>query len=244
MGEAIFGYDLIKEGDRVLIALSGGEDSLVLLHFLSQWRYYYHKKIKLFAIHLDLSFPKNEEEYLEKVKRLKVFCEEREADFIFDKITVGKLVIEAHEKGKTSPCFICSWNRRKYLFKLAQSLNIQKISFGHHKDDVITTFFMNLFYNGELSTILPKQEMFRGELYLIRPLYFVEKEIISRFVAKEKWQVLENPCPFSGKTKRNFWYDFLKKQIFALNPILKKNAFSAIFNPRLEYLPKPPKKGK
>lgn len=243
MGKAIFGYHLLEEGDRVLIALSGGEDSLLLVHFLSQWHYYYNKNLYLYALHLDMGFPKDEEDYTQKVNYLKRFCEQREIKFLYDRISAGSLAIEAYDTGKAAPCFVCSWHRRKYFFNLAKDLNIQKIAFGHHKDDVITTFFMNIFYNGEISTILPKQEMFKGTLYIIRPLYFVEKAMISRYIVKEKWQILENPCPFSKETKRSFWNNFLKEYIFSQNPIIKKNIFSAIFNPRLEYLPQKPKKG-
>jgi len=244
IGKAVFGYDLLEEGDRVLIALSGGMDSLVLTHFLSEWRYLYHKKLELYAVHLDMGFPKNETEYLEKVENLKRFCEERGINFIFDRIDAGLMALEVFDKGSASPCFVCSWHRRKYFFKLAEKLEIKKIALGHNKDDVITTFFMNMFYCGELSTILPKQEMFKGNLYIIRPLYFVDKDMIARFVSQKNWAVLENPCPFSGETKRKEVETLLNEHIFQKNPVLKKNVFSAIFKPNLEYLPKPPKKGK
>ncbi|MFN3406649.1 MAG: ATP-binding protein [Caldimicrobium sp.] len=244
IGKAIFGYNLLDEGDRILIALSGGEDSLLLTHFLSEWRYYYNKKLLLYAIHLDMGFPKEEGEYLRKINYLKTFCEEREVNFIFEKTEIANIVLEAFDTGSSAPCFICSWNRRKIFFNLAKDLDIKKIAFGHHKDDVISTFFMNMFYNGELSTMLPKQEMFKGALFLIRPLYFVEKDMISRFIMKENWQILENPCPFSRDTKRSFWNNFLKEHFFSKNPVLKRNVFSAIFNPRLEYLPKKPGKEK
>lgn len=244
IGKAIFGYDLISEGDSLLIALSGGEDSLVLTHFLAEWRHYYKTNLNLYALHLDMGFPKDEARYEEGVRYLKSFCEERGVTFFFDKISAGELALEAHEKGSANPCFVCSWNRRKYLFNLADKLKTRKIVFGHHQDDVITTFFMNMFYCGELSTLLPKQEMFKGNLYLIRPLYFIEKDMIKRFVTMREWQVLENPCPFSGETKRSFWGRFLKENIFEREPIIKKNLFSALFNPRLDYLPKRPKKGK
>lgn len=234
----------MEEGNRVLIALSGGEDSLVLLHFLSEWRYYYNQKLDLYAIHLDLGFPKEESLYQEGVEYLKSFTLERGIEFLFEKIDIGPMVLEASDSGKASPCFICSWHRRKALFKLAERLEIHKIAFGHHQDDVITTFFLNMFYCGELSTILPKQEMFSGSLYLIRPLYFVEKDIISRFVKKMNFKILENPCPFAGETKRAFWSNFLKEKIFSLDPIIKKNLFSALFNPRLDYLPPQPKRYK
>ncbi len=242
IGKAIFGYALVDEGDKVLIALSGGEDSLVLAHFLSEWRHLYNKNLSLYAIHLDMGFIKDEKVYKEGVNYLENFCKEREILFIFDKIHAGEMAIEAAEKGTASPCFVCSWHRRKYFFQLAQKLGIKKIAFGHHKDDVIVTFFINMFYCGELSTILPKQEMFKGNLYLIRPLYFVEKDMISRFVKQKEWKILENPCPFSQETKRAYWNQFLKNHIFSKEPLIKRNIFSAIFNPRLDYLPSPPRR--
>ncbi len=239
IGKAIFGYNLLEEGDRILVALSGGEDSLLLLHFLSEWQYLYHQRIEILAVHLDMGFPKNEEIYGKGVSFLENFCKERKIKFHWAKLLIGEIVLEAFDKGTASPCFLCSWNRRKYLFNLAKELNFRKIALGHHKDDVITTFFMNLLYCGELSTILPKQEMFQGTLYIIRPLYFLEKELISRFIAKNKWSVLENPCPFSGETKRTYLKRLLEESFFSKDPVLKKNVFSAIFNPRLDYLPKP-----
>lgn len=244
IGKAIFGYDLLEEGDGVLIALSGGEDSLLLTHFLSEWRHLYHQRLTLYALHLDMGFPKKEEEYEEGVRYLETFCKEREISFIFDKIKAGEMALEAYEKGTASPCFVCSWHRRKYFFNLAEKLGLKKIAFGHHKDDVIVTFFINMFYCGELSTLLPKQEMFKGALYLIRPLYFVEKSMISRFVTQRGWKVLKNPCPFSAETKRTYWENFLREKVFSQEPLLKVNVFSAIFKPRLDYLPSPPKKGK
>lgn len=244
IGKAVFGYELLKEGDRVLVTLSGGEDSLVMTHYLGEWRHLYNQRLEIFAVHLDMGFPKDEEEYRKKVEYLKHFCEERDLHFLFDRISAGNLALDAFDQGTASPCFVCSWNRRKYFFNLAERLGVQKIAFGHHQDDVITTFFMNIFYCGEISTLLPKQEMFRGTLYLIRPLYFVEKDMISRLVAKMGWHVLENPCPFSGDTKRAFWNKFLKEKVFSLDPVIKRNLFSAIFNPRLDYLPAPPKRGK
>lgn len=227
-----------------MIALSGGEDSLVLTHFLAEWRHYYKTNITLHALHLDMGFLKDEKDYKEGVEYLREFCLERKVKFIFDKIDAGKLAIQAHETGEAAPCFVCSWNRRKYLFNLADRLGIPKIVLGHQQDDVITTFFMNIFYCGEISTILPKQSMFRDTLYIIRPLYFVPKDMISRFVKIQGWRVLANPCPFSQQTKRAFWNEFLKEKIFSLDPMIKRNLFSAILNPRPEYLPPKPKRGK
>jgi tRNA 2-thiocytidine biosynthesis protein TtcA len=242
VGKGIFGYELLKDGDHVLVALSGGEDSLVLTHFLSFWKDKVRIRAKLTAIHLDMGFPKEEDKYLNGISFLRAFCEERGIEFIFEKTNYGLQAITAFDEGKVNPCFVCSWHRRKHLFRMAERLEANKIAFGHHRDDVLTTFFMNLFFHGELSALVPSQEMFKGKLYIIRPLYFVDKQLISSFVAEKGWQVLENPCPFSKETMRYVVNELLQQKVYPLNPKVKNSIFKALFNPRLDYLPKPPKK--
>lgn len=238
IGKAIFGYEMLKPEDTIIVALSGGEDSLVLLYFLSEWRNKLKANYRLIGVHLDMNFPKDEEKYEKGILWLKDFCYSLEVEFLFEKTDCGRQALEAYEQKNTSPCFVCSWHRRKRLFKLSEKLQANKIAFGHHLDDVITTFFINMFYNGELSTLLPVQEMFKGRLILIRPLILVEKDLISRFVKNKGWQVLENPCPFKKATKRNFVEIFLKENVFPLGPKIKKNIAHAMFNPKWEYLPK------
>ena len=242
IGRAVFGYDMLKEGDYIIAALSGGEDSLVLAYFLSEWRKKMRINYKILGVHLDMNFPRDEERYQKGVEWLKDFCESLEIEFYYERTNCGKQALEVYEKNITSPCFVCSWHRRKYLFKLAEKTGANKIAFGHHQDDMLITFFINMFYHGELSTILPVQEMFKGKLYLIRPLIFVEKDLISRFVKRQQWQILENPCPFSQQTKRKFIENFLREHIYPLGNKVKKSIINAIFNPKLEYLPSKPKK--
>ncbi len=242
IGRAVFGYDMLKEGDYIIAALSGGEDSLVLAYFLSEWRQKMRINYKILGVHLDMNFPRDEERYQKGVEWLKDFCESLEIEFYYERTNCGKQALEVYEKNITSPCFVCSWHRRKYLFKLAEKTGANKIAFGHHQDDMLVTFFINMFYHGELSTILPVQEMFKGKLYLIRPLIFVEKDLISRFVKRQQWQILENPCPFSQQTKRKFIENFLREHIYPLGNKVKKSIINAIFNPKLEYLPSKPKK--
>ncbi|RKX57574.1 MAG: tRNA 2-thiocytidine biosynthesis protein TtcA [Thermodesulfobacteriota bacterium] len=237
IGRAIWKYEMLKDGDNIIIALSGGEDSLVLTYFLAEWRRKIRINYKLLAVHLDMGFPKDEEEYKNGVEWLQKFCKDLEVDFYFDKTDFGLQAMEVDKKKTANPCFVCSWHRRKYLFRLAEKISANKIAFGHHLDDVIITFFLNMFYNGELSAILPVQEMFKGKLYLIRPLILLEKNLISRFAERNNWKVLKNYCPFSEKTKRKFMENFLKEKIFSLDPRIKKNIARAIFNPRFEYLP-------
>ncbi|NPA39448.1 MAG: tRNA 2-thiocytidine biosynthesis protein TtcA [Thermodesulfobacteria bacterium] len=240
VGKAIFGYNMLSAGDRIIVAISGGEDSLVLAYFLSEWKRMLRVEYELIGVHLDMGFPRDEEEYAEGIKWLESFCKELGIRFLYQKTDCGKQAMEVEEKGITSPCFVCSWHRRKHLFRLAEEFNANKIAFGHHQDDLLVTFFINMFYHGELSTILPVQEMFKGKLYLIRPLVFVEKEMIAKFVRQQGWRVLKNPCPYSSKTKRKSIEEFLKECIYPLGKRVKKSIFNAMFNPKIDYLPKKP----
>ena len=237
IGRALFRYEMLKNEDFVIVALSGGEDSLAMIYFMSNWKKKMRISCKLLGVHLDMGFPKDEKEYEKEVNWLKNFCNSLEVDFYFDKTDCGIQAIQAYEKDITAPCFVCSWHRRKYLFKLAQKEGANKIALGHNLDDLIVTFFMNMFYHGELSSILPVQEMFKGKVYIIRPLIFVEKALISRFVEKNSWKVIKNPCPFAKESKRKFIEEFLETKVYSLSPKIKRNIATAIFNPKLEYLP-------
>ncbi len=237
IGKVTFGYDMLKNEDKILVAVSGGEDSLVLLYFLNEWRRLFNLKYKLFAVHLDMNFPRNEEAYQQELKWLKNFVETMGIPFIYEKTDCGTQAIEVAEKGITNPCFVCSWHRRKRLFKLAEKEKANKIALGHHMDDMIVTLFLNMFYHGEISTILPVQELFKGKLYLIRPMVLIEKGMIKRFVAQKGWKIMGKHCPFSDKTRRKFMEDFLEKNVYSLGEKVKKSILNAIFNVKIEYMP-------
>ncbi len=228
---------MLAPGDRILIALSGGADSLVLTYFLAEWRKKVRFEYQLAAVHLDMNFPRGPE-YEEGVERLARFCETLEVPFHLISTDCGPQALEAADRGKPSPCFVCSWHRRKHLFKMAGKERYNKIAFGHHRDDLVVTFFLNMCFHGELSTILPVQEMFKGEIYLIRPLILVEKEALKAFVRQKGFPLLENPCPFSGETRRVFMERWLEEHLYTINPKVRGSVFRAIFNWRPEYLPR------
>ena len=238
IGRAIHRYQLLEEGDRVLLALSGGEDSLVLLRFLAEWRRKTPFPWELFAVHLDMGF-ETEPGHEERLKALEEYAQSLEVPFRLEFTDYGKMALEAQEEKKVSPCFVCSWYRRKHLFRLAGKEGYNKIAFGHHKDDVLVTLFLNMCYHGEISTILPRQEMFKGKIYLIRPLFFVEKSLISAFAKKERLPVFKNPCPISAETRRAKMERFLEEKLYPENPKFKGNIFHAVFNCKPDYLPKP-----
>ncbi|MDD5439847.1 MAG: tRNA 2-thiocytidine biosynthesis TtcA family protein, partial [Candidatus Omnitrophica bacterium] len=162
MGEAIRDYALIQEGDRIAVAVSGGQDSLTMLKMLSTRTMMSALKYTLMAIHIETDFSC-------------AHCTHRQrlTDF-FDRWGVayefGKASVVQKAKGRPINCFWCAWNKRKEIFTIAERNGCNKIAFGHHKDDIIETVLLNLFFNGEVSTMNPRQEMFGGKITIIRPL--------------------------------------------------------------------------
>jgi len=237
IGRAIHKYEMLAPGDRIIIALSGGVDSLVLLSFLAEWRKKVPFDYDLLAVHLDMGLPRGKD-YEEGLQKLEGFCQRFEVPFRLLKTDCGLQALEAAEQDTASPCFVCSWHRRKHLFRLAGEEGFNKIAFGHHRDDLVVTFFLNMCFHGELSTILPVQEMFGGKLYLIRPLILVEKEALEAYVRKMGFPIVKNPCPFSGETRRVFMERWLEEHLYTINPKVRGSVFRAIFNARPEYLPR------
>ncbi len=154
IGQALHTYEMLAEGDRVMLAVSGGIDSLVLVRILQYWRTKAPINYQLLAVHLDMGFGSDEaEQVAERLKRLEV-------DYLIEKTDFGRRALAA-EDGR-SGCFYCARQRRSRLFALAEEKGCNKIAMGHHQEDIIETFFLNLLYGGNLSTMVPKQEFFGG----------------------------------------------------------------------------------
>ncbi|MCX5702986.1 MAG: tRNA 2-thiocytidine(32) synthetase TtcA, partial [Candidatus Omnitrophica bacterium] len=158
VGKAIMDYGMLADGDKIAVAVSGGKDSLTLLRVLNDRKKFVPVKYELLAIHIDLGYPRSCAKKLEKY---------------FKKIGVKYIIKKVDIIRKTKPeeisCFWCSWNRRKALFETANRLGFSKVALGHHKDDIIETILLNLFFQGEISAMSPKQELFGGKITLIRP---------------------------------------------------------------------------
>ena len=129
------------------------------------------------------------------------FFETHRFDYRIIKSDIGP---KAHSpENRENPCFLCSRLRRKIIFETAGELGCRKIAFGHHKDDLIETFFLNLFYGASISTMLPVQELFGGRIAVIRPLYMVDEDVISRYAGSMEWPKISLNCPTAGSSKRN-----------------------------------------
>ncbi|MEW5723840.1 MAG: ATP-binding protein [Thermodesulfobacteriota bacterium] len=227
-GRAVHQYDMIKEGDRVLVGLSGGKDSLVLLDFLAERRRRAPIWYDLVAAHLDMGY----EDPAEKAA-LRDYVERRGLRYHFEDTDYAPL---AHsELNRENPCFLCSRRRRQRLFELARDYGCNKVALGHNRDDLIETLLINILYAGEISTMLPVQEFFKGVLTVIRPLCMVPEDRIRRVAGEKDLPLVVNPCPSAGRSKRRE----VKEMIARLardNDKIKGNMFRALSNWRPDYL--------
>jgi tRNA 2-thiocytidine biosynthesis protein TtcA len=226
MGKAIHRYGLIQDGDRILVGVSGGKDSLTLLHLLHERKKRVPIDYELIPVHIDLGFGAGQQEGLRE------FFEARGLSYHFEQTQIGRL---AHSReNRENPCFLCSWERRKLTFQLAHRFKCNKIAFGHHKDDIIETLLINIFYSAHISTMLPIQTIFKGKMAIIRPLALIEEKKIARFAQETGLPFGPGGCPSSGKTKRNE----IKELIEALdrnNKRVKGNIFRSLSNINIEY---------
>ena len=194
MRKAITDYKMIKDGDKVAVGLSGGKDSLCLLKMLASLRRYSPEKFDLIAITVDLSFTGQTTDFT----ALKRLCDELDVPFYLVETQIGEIIFDIRKE--ENPCALCSKMRKGALYNKAVELGANKIALGHHRDDLLDTLMMSMFYEGRMSTFAPKSYLDRTGLTLIRPmLYIKEVDLIS--YAKEL-PVLKSECPANKQTKR------------------------------------------
>jgi tRNA 2-thiocytidine biosynthesis protein TtcA len=227
VGKALHRYDMIADGDRILVGLSGGKDSLTLMWMLNERRSRITINYELFAVHIDPGFEKSFS------KSLQSYCNEIGFPLRVERTDYG--VLAHSSRNRENPCFLCSRLRRKRLFEIADELGCSKLALGHNKDDIIETLFLNMCYAGEISTMLPSQTFFKDRFTLIRPLAFVDEDIIKRFVKEQRFPEFVNPCPSAGVSKRQEIKAMLKG-LYQTNKKIKGNLFRAMSNVKTEYL--------
>jgi len=224
VGKAIIDYSMLSDGDKICVAVSGGKDSLTLLRVLDDRRHFVPIKYELLAVHIDLGYPRPRGKTLEKYfKKIGV------------KYYIEKLDVLKKTNRKDINCFWCSWNRRKALFGVANRLGCTKVALGHHKDDIIETILMNLFFQGEISAMSPKQELFNGKIVLIRPLAYVEEYMIERFAREEGLPHETRVCPNSITSNRTKIADIIR-DLKRVCPDVKTNIFRSIKRIKKDYL--------
>jgi tRNA 2-thiocytidine biosynthesis protein TtcA len=227
MGKAIHRYGMIQDGDRILVGVSGGKDSLTLLSLLQERRKRVPIDYELIPVHIDLGFDSEQREIL------KNFFEARGLPYHIESTDIGRRA--NGPENRENPCFLCSWERRKCIFNLAHRFKCNKIAFGHHKDDIIQTLLLNIFYSAEISTMLPYQDLFKGKITLIRPLALVEEKKIERYAIEMGLPFGPCRCPSSGHTKRREVKDLIEA-LERKNRKVKGNIFRSLSNVKLDYM--------
>lgn len=218
--KAVEKYNLIEDGDKIAVGLSGGKDSLVLVKALSMFKKFGLYKFDLVAITID-NYSGNQD-----YSGLKKFCDEIDVPLYIEKTDIFDVVFNVRKE--KNPCSLCAKMRRGALNTSCQKLNCNKLALAHHLQDVTTTFFMSLLLEGRLSTMQPKSYMSKSKITLIRPLFLTdEKTIIS---ASKNFPILKNKCPADTDSKRKDIADFLKRMEKEFHDS-KKRIETALLNP-------------
>lgn len=230
VGKAISHYDLIRDDDRIMVAVSGGKDSLLLLWLLRERLRRIPIGYELTAVFVDPGFDPS------ACHRLEAFFIKEGFDYRIIRTDHG---LRAHSpENRENPCFLCSRLRRTTLFRMARDLNCRKIALGHNQDDLIETFFINICYGGQVAGMVPKQLFFGGEITVIRPLALVPAAKAERLCRRLELPVISNACPSAGINKRQEMRSLLET-LFEKNPKVRGNIFHAMSHVNLEYLPPP-----
>ncbi|RLD87142.1 MAG: tRNA 2-thiocytidine(32) synthetase TtcA [Bacteroidetes bacterium] len=225
--KAINQYNMIEGGDKVLAAVSGGKDSLVMLEALTAFKKFKTIRFEIEAIHIDVE----DVGYLADVTFLKEYAKKLSVSIYFKTIKAG-----LEMRGKKAPCFVCSWHRRKTLFEFAKSNGFNKLAMGHHLDDAVETLIINMAYHGHISSLPGKLKMFDGALHLIRPLILLTDKDTREFANIRNFTKLKQTCPFENITKRTTARKLIE-QLEAIHPKARFNLFNAMKNIDEEYLP-------
>lgn len=228
---AVRAYELLPPGTRVLVAASGGVDSMVLLHVLHHGLLDPPPLLSLHVAHVDPGFGG------EAARGLAAWCDGEGLPFELVESRHGPSAVA--ERGEHA-CFRCARTRRRLLFETARRLGCARVALGHNLDDMVETLWMNQIWSAELSTLLPRQSLFDGALELVRPLYLVEKRHLRRFAREHDLPVWENPCPVTTTSRRARVREILAA-LARGDRRLRKNLARAAMNVNAAHLPRPPK---
>lgn len=218
LNRAMRNYHLIDDGDYILIALSGGKDSLCLLDLLAMRQRIFMPRFKIEAVHVRME----NIAYETDTRYLEDFCRQRNVH-----LHVVNTSFDASTDKRKSPCFLCSWNRRKKIFNLAQELGCNKIALGHHMDDLIHTALMNECFQGRFDTMPVSLRMKKMPLTIIRPLCLCHEADIKAYSEQEGYRKQQKICPYE---KESFRTDIQRifQQMESLNPEARYSIWNAL----------------
>lgn len=216
--EGVKEFQLITPSDVILIGLSGGKDSLALLDMMGDMLRHSNRAFTLHALHVRMAGI----DYQTDTTYLRQQCE-RNGIAYHERL----VSFEADRNERRTPCFLCSWNRRKTLFEVAQELGCNKIALGHHQDDILHTALMNLSYAGTFSTMPCYLQMQKMPLAIIRPLCMVKESLLKQWATVAEYQPLVKLCPHERASKRTDIAQ-LFEQLEAQNPEFRANLWNAL----------------
>ena len=211
-------YNMIVEGDRIGVGVSGGKDSVALLVFLAELRKYNDKKFDIEAITIDMGLGMD-------YTPMKKVCEQLDVKFNLVHTEIGPIIFD-HRKEK-NPCSMCAKMRRGALNQAILDRDMNKLALGHHYDDAVETFMMSLIYEGRISCFQPVTDLDRTGIIQIRPMLYIHEKTIDSFVTRNDLPIISNRCPVDKYTKR----EEIKQLVYDLSatyPDLKERIFGAM----------------
>ena len=219
MRRCIDDYQMIEEGDRVAVGVSGGKDSLTLLVTLAALRKYYPRHFALEVLSIDMGLGGMD---FSPVARL---CEQLEVPYTLRRTEIGPIIFE-HRKEK-NPCSMCAKMRRGALNELMLERGLNKIALGHHYDDAVETFLMSLLYEGRIACFEPVTYLSRSGVTQIRPMLYIGEKAVAHFAQERQLPVVHNTCPADKHTKRQEVKELIAS-MQAQYPELKTRVFGAM----------------
>lgn len=189
-------YEMIKEGDRIAIGVSGGKDSVALLAGMANLRRFYPEKFEIVAITLDPRFGGVDGDF----SQIEKLCAELDVEYVIKRTQLAEVIFDIRKE--SNPCSLCARMRRGALHDAAKEHGCNKIALGHHLDDVAETFVMNLFNGGTLDCFMPVTYLSRKDIYMIRPMIFARESDCARVVRRENLPTVKSNCPADGTTER------------------------------------------
>ncbi len=219
MRRALDDYKMIAPGDRIAVGVSGGKDSLTLLTALAEIRRFYPVPFTLVAITVDMGFKGAD------FSGIAAYCESLGVEYHVVKTDIAEIIFDVRRE--PNPCSLCAKMRRGSLHAAAKEYHCQRVALGHHFDDVVETFMLNLFFEGRLGCFSPVTYLSNTDLYLIRPLLYAEEKDVQYYVRHADLPIYKNPCPEDQHTERENMKNLLKK-LEADNKGLRHRIFKAI----------------
>ncbi len=212
-------YGMIEEGDKIAVGVSGGKDSLALLETLAQMRRFYPKSYEVYAVTVDMGFEGTDYSEIEEL------CRRSNVKYKVVKTEIAKIIFDIRKE--SNPCSLCAKMRRGSLHAAAQELGCNKVALGHHYDDVIETFMLNLFFEGRLGCFSPVTYLSNRKINLIRPLIYAQEKDVAYFARKRALPIIKSSCPEDHATEREKMKSLLA-ELEKGNKGLKHRIFTAI----------------